>query len=149
MTTAQGVPITSTRKLNVFALTAYALSGWFLAAMLVRLLGTDFLRPGTTLLPLVFLFGIPLGIGFVLPLRPLFGMDDDTLFKAAVYATSVALICDAVAITWFPGLYGLTPGALAVGLALIIWGAGWGQLYAFLRTRRNESPHSAQARSLE
>jgi hypothetical protein len=47
-----------------------------------------------------------------------------------------ALLCDGVAITWAPGLYGGAGPGLAPAAAWILWGGGAGMLIALIMGQR-------------
>lgn len=41
-----------------------------------------------------------------------------------VFACAVAMLCDGLALTWAPGVYGGTSPRLALGAAWLLWGVG-------------------------
>jgi hypothetical protein len=68
----------------------------------------------------------------LLVIRRAAGLSAAQLFPGISVATMAATLCDGVAITWAPWLYGgVTPG-LAPAAAWILWGAGVGMLIALV-----------------
>ncbi|WP_424952993.1 hypothetical protein [Deinococcus sp.] len=112
-------------------LAALGVTFWFLAAMTIRFLGPGVFVPGGSLLPLVFLLTLPVAWAFVWLGLLLSGARGAAVFPAATLMTSVAMLCDGVALTFFPALYGLTSVPLLLGAAWILWGAGLIQLMAY------------------
>jgi hypothetical protein len=104
--------------------------GWAAAAGIVRVgKGAGLFERRN--LPGTFAFGAVAGAGFVWALPLVTKLPASKLVPAAGVATGVASVLDGVAITWAPGVYGSTRSEeVALPAALILWGAGWGLLYA-------------------
>ncbi|KAI9331628.1 hypothetical protein BDR26DRAFT_870142 [Obelidium mucronatum] len=100
---------------------AYGAAAWFAAATYIR-----FNRP-LVQSPSVALFAVlvPVSWAGTYGLRWLGFKKRDHLIAGYSVATATATVLDAVAMLWFPELYG---GALENGVvgATVLWGAGWG-----------------------
>ena len=57
---------------------------------------------------------------------------------AVVIMSFTAMLLDGLALTFFPGLYGLPPASLLVVAALLLWGVGLIQVVAYVWPRRVE-----------
>jgi hypothetical protein len=68
--------------------------------------------------------------------RRLAGLAPAQIFPGISVATMAALLCDGLAITWTPGLYGGPGPGLAPAAAWILWGAGAGMLIALIMEQR-------------
>lgn len=109
---------------------------WFLAALTIRLLGPAVFAQQGLALALVFALTVPIAWAFVWAGALTSGARGAAVFPTSALMTSVAMLCDGVAVTFFPALYGLPPATLHLGAAWILWGAGLLQLIAFGWSRR-------------
>ncbi|WP_137178742.1 hypothetical protein [Roseomonas sp. AR75] len=108
---------------------------WFLAALFCRFAAPAGWFGGLGSL-LLFVVALPGLWAAVVVTRRIAGLSASQLFPGVSAATMAATLCDGVAITWVPSLYGgVTPG-LAPAAAWILWGAGAGMLIALLMGRR-------------
>ena len=110
---------------------------WFVAAMMVRFMGTVVFDPKSINMVLLFALSFPVGfastrlIGFLVKLR------GAAFLPAVVVMTMVATFLDGIAFTW-TSLYGLPAESMVYGAAWILWGVGCILLFAFLDSREQK-----------
>lgn len=107
---------------------------WLLAALTLRYLGPMGIYEGTSRAVLYALI-VPGTVPFVLLARRIGGLASNQIGIAYAVGTTSAMLLDGLALAWFPALYGGTPELVAGAGAAILWGAGVGQLLAFLFNR--------------
>lgn len=107
---------------------------WFVAGMALGYLGPMGIYEGTNRAVLYALI-VPGTVPFVMLARRIGGLASNQIAIAYAVATTVAMLLDGLALAWFPALYGGTPEMVAGAGATILWGAGVGQLLAFLFNR--------------
>lgn len=123
--------------LNASQIVTMAIFGavlWLLAALTLRYLGPMGIYEGTSRAVLYALI-VPGTVPFVLLARRLGGLASHQIGIAYAVGTTSAMLLDGLALAWFPALYGGTPELVAGAGAAILWGAGVGQLIAFLFNR--------------
>jgi hypothetical protein len=111
---------------------------WFAAALFCGVAAPAgwFGGPGSALL---FVAALPGLWAAVVVTRRVAGLSAAQLYPGVSVATMAAAMCDGVAITWAPWLYGgVTPG-LAPAAAWILWGAGAGMLIALVIGQRESA----------
>ena len=111
---------------------------WFLAAMAFRALGPSVLAPDNAALPLIFVLAVPIAWAFVWVGITLGGAKGAAVLPAVVIMSFTAMLLDGLALTFFPGLYGLPPASLLVVAALLLWGVGLIQVIAYWWPRGTE-----------
>ena len=104
---------------------------WFVAAMIIRLLGTAVFTENNAWLILLYGLAIPLTVVFLyitswLAKRPL-----RNLLGPVVIITFTATFLDAIALTWFRSLYSPSFEVALHGAAWILWGVGLGLLFSY------------------
>ncbi|NML93122.1 hypothetical protein [Novosphingobium olei] len=112
---------------------------WYAAAVLLRALSDAQLLGGSTG-ALVFAATVPGTLPFVLLLRRLGGLGADQVVPGYTLATTAALLCDGVAMTWYPALYGADDTAARLAAGGVIFGGAVGLALAFFvaaQMRRN------------
>jgi hypothetical protein len=108
---------------------------WFLAALFCRFAAPAGWFGGLGSLAL-FVVALPSLWVAVVIMRRAAGLSAAQIFPGMSVGTMAAAMCDGVAITWAPWLYGgVTPG-LAPAAAWILWGAGAGMLIALVMGHR-------------
>ncbi|MEO1101185.1 MAG: hypothetical protein AAFW65_05005 [Pseudomonadota bacterium] len=107
---------------------------WLLAAFTLRYLGPMGVYEGMSRAVLYALI-VPGTVPFVLLARRIGGLASNQIGIAYAVGTTSAMLLDGLALAWFPALYGGTPDLVAGAGAAILWGAGVGQLIAFLFNR--------------
>lgn len=108
---------------------------WYVAAVLLSVLGPmGALSGGTRGLTYALIW--PGTLPFVLLIWKATGVARAQLGLAMAVATSAAMLCDGVALGWFPGLYGGGDAQTAASGAAILWGAAVGQIEGMLIARR-------------
>lgn len=95
---------------------------WFLAAILLRYLGPMGVYESTARI-FLFVAIIPGSIPFVFFIRKVSGIEKSQMAAGISFATMTAMLCDGVALSWFPDLYGGLTYTSGAG-ATILWGAG-------------------------
>ncbi len=123
-----GSPRLSTEQAALMAICGVAL--WLAAAVLLRWLAAAGALDGSMRLYVYFLT-IPGTVPFVFALRRIGKLSADQLIPAYSLATAMALLCDGIAVAWFPSLYGANPDHVRLAAAAVLWGAGVGVFLAF------------------
>lgn len=111
----------SRRQLAI--LIALGIVFWFVFAMAIRFTSGLGLLGGAIGVA-TFLLSIAVGWLIVLLLRRLAGLSAGQLLPGVALSTAAAALCDGIALTWMPWLYGTDPGEVLLGAAYILWGAG-------------------------
>lgn len=114
------------------ALVALGVTFWFLAALLVRVLGPYVFTEGNPYRWLMFVLTVPLSYGFLHTARLLVRLQRAELASAIAIMTTVATLCDGTALTCCYTLYGATHEIALFGAAVILWGAGVGILVGYV-----------------
>jgi len=109
---------------------------WLNAALIIRWVGPAVLAEGSPWVPVLLAVTLPLGAFTLLIYRWALGLAWGQLFTPLVLGTSMAMVLDGVALTYFKSLYGSSLEQVQLGAALILFGAGVGQFLAYLLTRR-------------
>ena len=131
MTTA-----TTLSNRQLFILVVMGSTLWFVAAMLIRVLGPMGIYEGTNRVWL-YLLVIPGTLPFVPLVRRSAGLAPAQHFIGMAVATSAATLLDGLALAWFPWIYADTIALVAAAGAVILWGAGVGMVLGWLvDTRR-------------
>lgn len=133
----------SPRRLAV--LIALGITFWFLAALMVRVLGPYVFTDGNPYRWLMFVLAVPLSYGFMFSARGLVRLQRAELASAMAIMTLVATLCDGTALTCCHTLYGATYEIALFGAAVILWGAGVGMLVGYIASgaalpRLDEAP---------
>lgn len=108
---------------------------WYLAALFIKYYGSFFSTDQNPYLPVLYVLAIPVSWEFIQTAKLVERLADSEVFDSVVVMTMTATLCDGIAITWFPALYGTPPQSyqhLALGAALILWSAGCGLVLGFI-----------------
>lgn len=108
---------------------------WYAAAVLLAWLGPMGMLAGPARL-WTYLLVWPGTLPFVLVMGRATGVARGQLGMAMAVGTSAAMLCDGVALAWFPALYGDGEAQTAAAGAVILWGAAVGQIEAMLIASR-------------
>jgi hypothetical protein len=108
-----------------FILAIFGTILWFIAAMLVRILGPLGALSGVWRM-VTYTLVVPGTIPAVLLARPIARLRRDQTATGITVVTAAALLLDGVAFAWFPMLYASDPASQLAGAAVILWGAGVG-----------------------
>lgn len=130
MTQVTQVPLTLPR---VAVWVSIGAAFWFIAAMMVRLMGTAVFDGGWRM-ALLFALSFPFGLGALRLIGTLVGLRGAAFLPAVVVMTTTATLLDGIAFTW-TGLYGLPLESRVYGAAWILWGVGCILLFALLDMR--------------
>jgi hypothetical protein len=113
-------PLTS-RQIGLCVALGIAL--WFLAALLLRLVGLAGAFEGWSR-ALLFVAIVPGSVPVVLMFRAVVGLAGGQLPGAVAIGTAAAAMLDGLALSWWPALYGTRIDLIAGSGATILWGAG-------------------------
>jgi hypothetical protein len=129
------IPITSP-KLAVWITIGVVF--WFIAAMMVRIMGTAVFTTQGSSMVILFALSFPFGFGALRLIGWMVGLRGIAFLPALVVMTMTAVFLDAIAFTW-TGLYGLPAESSVYGAAWILWGVGCISLFALLDSRAQSS----------
>ena len=139
LTQVSQVPMTVSR---VAVWISIGVAFWFVAAMMVRLMGTAVFNTQGVSMVLLFALSFPFGFGALRLIGWMVGLRGAAMLPAVVVMTMTATLLDGVAFTW-TGLYGLPLESRVYGAAWILWGVGCILLFALLDSRVKNSPDRA------
>ena len=111
---------------------------WFVAAMMVRFMGTVVFDPKSINMVLLFALSFPFGFACVRLIGFILGLRGAAFLPAVVVMTMIATLLDGIAFTW-TSLYGLPIESMVYGAAWILWGVGCILLFALLDLREQKS----------
>jgi hypothetical protein len=95
---------------------------WFEALLFIRFEGTPLFVNGNPLLLLLFVASIPIAWILVKTSAIVSKVDGDDILNAVAIMVLTAASLDGIALTWFPGWYGLAPAGLLLAAAWLLWG---------------------------
>lgn len=131
-TNLSGTGQLSTRQFLVVAALGIVL--WFVAAILLRLLGPLGAFEGLNR-ALLYLAIIPGTVPFVFLIRWVAGLKTVQTALGCALATGAALIFDGLAFAYWPALYGQTQEHIMAASATVLWGGGVAILLGFFFNR--------------
>jgi hypothetical protein len=132
---ADGAPPCRLDTRQIVLTSAFGVGFWFFFAVLIAIL-TPFGVFGGVASLVMFALAIPGTWPVLLVIRRVARLGAAQLVPGIALATGVATLCDGVALTWAPWLYGGVTPALAPAAAWILWGGGVGLVMAFVIARR-------------
>lgn len=116
--------------------------GWYIAATCIRLgEGTALFARGPAHVAL-FAAAIPVGWFTAWACARLGSLRKGQIVLGATLASAAAMVCDGVALTWTPRLYGETETHRTAAGALLLWGVAmivFGAFFEAARDRREEA----------
>lgn len=104
---------------------------WFVAAMLIRVIGPMGAFDGSNRTWL-YLLVIPGTLPFIFAIRRVAGLAVRQHGLGVAVVTMAAMLIDGIALAWFPWIYADTIELVAAAGAVILWGAGVGMALGFL-----------------
>ncbi len=119
---------------QIVILAFYGALLWFLAAILVRMIGPMGALDGYAQV-ITYALVVPGTVPAILVGRALAKLSRDQTAISLLVITATALLLDGVAHAWFPSLYGSDPALIVKGAAAIFWGAGIGLVLGFVMNR--------------
>ena len=119
----------STRQRAILITMGAAL--WFVAAMLIRVIGPMGAFDGGNRLWL-YLLVVPGTLPFVFLIRAVAGLATGRVGVGVAVVTATAALIDGVALAWFPWIYADSVELVAAAGAVILWGAGVGMVLGFV-----------------
>jgi hypothetical protein len=111
---------------------------WFVAAMMIRLMGTTVLDPKSINMVVLFVLSFPFGFASMRLIGSIVGLHGAAFLPAVLVMSMTAVFLDAIAFTW-TDLYGLPAESRIYGAAWILWGLGCIFLFALLDSREKAS----------
>lgn len=96
---------------------------WFVFAMVIRF-GSELGILGGTIGAATFLFSIPIAWLLIVGIKAIAGLVTGQIFAGLGISTATAGLCDGIALTWMPSLYGNESSSALLGAGYILWGAG-------------------------
>ncbi|WP_421791323.1 hypothetical protein [Hyphobacterium sp.] len=108
---------------------------WFVAAMLLRILGPMGIYDGMARI-ILYAAIVPGTLPFVILFQKITGLTRQTLAMGFSVGTAAAMICDGAALAWYPQLYGATVELHAGAGGTILWGAGVGLFLAYAMNKK-------------
>jgi hypothetical protein len=121
----------------------FAVAYWFAAAMLIKATPQIGLFGGATGI-FTFLVMFPVAWISVVALRWIANLRAGQIFSGMSFGTGVAALCDGIALTWGPELYGGASAHTLLGSASILWGVGTLLLTAYFVEIREWSRRVSQ-----
>jgi len=111
---------------------------WFVAAMLLRVLGPMgvFEGNGTAVL---YALVVPGTYPFIVMTQKIAGLARDQLALGISVLTAAAMVLDGIALAWYPYLYANDVDLVASSGAAILWGAAVGMILSFCMNRTDGS----------
>jgi hypothetical protein len=117
-------PATNTlNRKQLMVLISLGVFFWFVFAMLIRW-GNSLGIFGGSIGAVTFLGSIPIGWILILGIKAMVGLAPGQIFAGLGISTATAGLCDGIALTWMPSLYGSESGSALLGAGYILWGAG-------------------------
>ena len=107
---------------------------WFLAAMLIKVLGPLGIFEGTARI-LLYVLVVPGTAPFIWLIAKLAGLARNQIGVGVSFATMMAVLLDGAALAWAPGLYANSVEQIAGAGAVILWGAGVGMVIGWMLNR--------------
>jgi len=107
------------------SLAALGIVLWFLAALLIRYAGPAGLFDGGLASALLFALTIPAAWLLARLCRRTAGLTPGQLVPGVAVASLAGLLCDAMALTWTPALYGADAAHIVPAVAWLFWGVGF------------------------
>jgi len=138
LTQVSQVPMTVSR---VAVWVSIGVAFWFIAAMMVRVMGTA-VFDGSWSMVVLFALTFPFGFLSLRLIGALVGLRGVAFLPAVVVMTMTATLLDGIALTW-TGLYGLPLENRVYGAAWILWGLGCIFLFALLDSARDSRTQKA------
>jgi hypothetical protein len=119
---------------------------WFIFAMVIRL-GNELGIFGGAIGAVTFLLSIPIAWLLIVSIKALAGLGNGQIMTGLGISSATAGLCDGIAITWMPSLYGNESSSALLGAGYILWGVGVILILAYVMDivslgRLNESPKS-------
>ena len=132
MTPHQATAPLSTRQVGLFTIIGVILALVF--AVIIRFLGDAVFEPGSLNYAVAFVLAFAVGWAFAAGAKRFSGLSGQHLVSAVAATSAGAIIFDGTAISWFPGLYGVSGESLASVGAWLLFGVGVIISYTFLST---------------
>lgn len=120
---------------QIVILAAVSILFWFLAALFIQY-GVPAGAFGGAAGAALFALSVPRAWSLVWTIRRAAALRPGQLLPGVAIASAVAMLCDWVALTWFPALYGQDAEGRSLGAAWLLWGVGVSFIVALADTTR-------------
>jgi hypothetical protein len=110
-------------KRQLFVVISLGVFFWFVFAMVIRF-GNGLGIFGGAIGVVTFLLSIPIAWFLILGIKAIAGLATGQIMTGLGISSATAGLCDGIALTWMPSLYGSESSAALLGAAYIIWGVG-------------------------
>ena len=110
---------------------------WLEALFFIRFGGESLFVNGNPWLLLLFVASIPISWVLVKVSVLLSKVDGKNLVNAVAIMVLTATLLDGIALTWFPGYYGLAPAGLLLAAAWLLWGVGLSLAIGYWASRQS------------
>lgn len=107
---------------------------WFVAAMLCKMLAPFGVHEGALTL-ITYVLIAPGILPVIVISAKIAKLSKPQIFAGISVMTMVAMVFDGVALRWLPFLYGSSITDTAGAGGMILWGAAWGMIWAFILNR--------------
>jgi hypothetical protein len=114
----------SSKTFNPILFVMLGVAFWLEALLCIRLGGSSLFVNDNPWLLLWFIATIPISWCLVTASAIIGKVSGDDLLTAVVIMALTASSLDGIALTWFPGWYGLAPAGLLLAAAWLLWGVG-------------------------
>ncbi|MEI6159754.1 MAG: hypothetical protein WCP77_07970 [Roseococcus sp.] len=121
---------------QMLRVSAFAVLLWISGAVLIRLTIPLGVFSGGVLTVLAYAIGIAINVPTIWLARLLGGLRQDQIIFGMALGSGVAILCDGLALTWAPGLYGGVSEDLHRAAAWLLWTVAFGLIGAFIVERR-------------
>jgi hypothetical protein len=118
-------------------LAAWGILLWFLAAMFIRCAPEGYFEGGL-LNATLFVAAVPLSWLTIRATRRVAALGRHQLVAGTAVASAAAMLCDGIALTWIPQIYGGVSDRLLPAAAWLLWGVAVIFIAAMLAARRRE-----------
>lgn len=112
------------RRGQATRLAASGVALWLLFALLIRFSISAGLFGSAAASVLLFIAAIPLAWPMIWLCRHTAGLTPEQVVPGVAVASAAALLCDGVALTWAPSLYGPDAASILPVVAWLLWGVG-------------------------
>jgi hypothetical protein len=114
----------ASRTFNPIFFVSLGIVFWLEALLCIRLGGASLFVNGNPWLMFWLVASIPIAWCLVTASAIVTNVRGDDLLTAVVIMALTASSLDGIALTWFPGWYGLAPAGLLLAAAWLLWGVG-------------------------
>ncbi len=108
---------------------------WLVFALVIRF-GNGMGIFGGAIGAVTFLLSVPIAWFLILGIKTMAGLTTGQIMTGLGISSATAGLCDGIALTWMPSLYGNELSEVLLGAAYIIWGVGIILILAYVMDTR-------------